>query len=137
MKRFICYYRVKLVWLLELLWVINENSILLLFPWHRSFLGLFLFRHGLKSELEEISKKFNFLLKGTVPKQFSKAFGALNERPDRNLMKRLKNGWFQKCNFPSRGPPLRSEICKSIWMCRYTGAMKLHISLHSTEGNAM
>ena len=59
---------------------------------HRSFLSLFLFRHGLKSELEEISQKVNFLLKGTVSKQFSKTFGALNERPARNLMKKLKNG---------------------------------------------
>ena len=44
---------------------------------HRSFLSLFLFRHGLKSELEEISQKFNFLLKGTVSGKFLKAFLAL------------------------------------------------------------
>ena len=59
---------------------------------HRSFLSLFLFRHGLKSEPEEISQKFNFLLKGIVSKQFLKTFGALNERPARNVMKKFKNG---------------------------------------------
>ena len=41
---------------------------------HRSFLSKFLFRHGLKSELEEISQKINFLLKGAVSEQFLKAF---------------------------------------------------------------
>ena len=36
-----------------------------------------MFRHGLKSEPEEISQKFNFLLKGMVSEHFLKTFGAL------------------------------------------------------------
>ena len=66
---------------------------------HRSFLSQILFRHGLKSQLEEISQKFNYLLKGTDSKQFLKAFGALSERPARNGIKMFKNGFFQKSNF--------------------------------------
>ena len=46
---------------------------------HRSFLGLFLFRHGLKSELEEISQKFNFLLKGTVSKHLEHSMSVLQK----------------------------------------------------------
>ena len=59
-----------------------------------SFLSLFLFSNGLKSALEEISQKFNFMLKGTVLGKFLKAFRALNERPPRNVMKQFINGGF-------------------------------------------
>ena len=90
-----------------------------------SFLSLFLFSHGLKSELEEISQKFNFMLKGTVLGKFLKAFRALNERPPRNVMKQFINGGFQKCNFSSRGPPLYSEI----W--------KIHLNVQVSWGNEM
>ena len=90
------------------------------FQWfHRSFLSLFLFRHGLKSELEKISQKFNFLLKGAVSEQF------LNERPARNIMNKFKNGWFQKFNFSSRGPPLCTDICK------------IHLNVQVIRGNEM
>ena len=59
---------------------------------HRSFLSQFWFRYGLKSEIEEISQKFKFLLKDTASKQFLIAFGALNERPARNGIRKCKNG---------------------------------------------
>ena len=43
-----------------------------------------------KFELEEISQKFNFLLKGTVSGKFLKTFYALNKRPVKNGIKHKK-----------------------------------------------
>ena len=91
---------------------------------HRGKLRQFMLHEGLESELEEISWKINFWQKGTVSGKLLKALWALNEHPTRNCIKKMKNSWFQKYNISSRGPPLCSEICNFIWMCRYTGAMK-------------
>ena len=95
---------------------------------HRSILSLFLFRHGLKSELEEISQiinflsvenwdhlgmlrgrlnfelediseKFHFLLKGTVSGKFLNVFWTLNKRPDGNGIKIWKIPDFKSAVF--------------------------------------
>ena len=63
-----------------------------------------------KFEIEEISQKFNFLLKGTVSGKFLKTFQALNKCPVKNDIKKYKMHNFKTTIFPSRGPLLCSEI---------------------------
>ena len=86
-----------------------ENSTFwakLVMPHWRKF-GQFMLHRRIKSDVEEISQKFNFWLKDTVSGKFLKALWALNKRPERNGIKNFK---IPILFLEDR--PICSEICK-------------------------